>query len=87
MAFFRFLYGGEIWWQNNSSLTDSLLGRGNYHVNLSLGPGIIPSNYKDTLAILIKYFVSHRPPSREGGSVGQARKKRINTWLHIKSHM
>ena len=24
---------------NNSSLTDRLLGRGNYRVNLSLGPG------------------------------------------------
>ena len=54
----------------DSSLTDGLLGRGNYHVNLSLGPGINPSNYKDTLAIPIKYFVSHRPPSRKGGSVG-----------------
>ena len=27
----------------------------------------------------MKCFVSHRPPSREGGSVGQA-KKGINTW-------
>ena len=25
------------------------VGRGNYHVNLSLGPGINPSNYEDTL--------------------------------------
>ena len=56
--------------------TDSLLGRGNYHVNLSLGPGINPSNYKDTLTIPIKYFVSHRPPSRAGGSVGRAKKKK-----------
>ena len=27
-------------------------------------------------AIPIKCFVSHRPPSREGGSVGRAKKKR-----------
>ena len=38
-------------------------------------------------AIPIKCFVSHRPPSREGGSVGRAKKKRTNTWLHIKSHV
>ena len=32
------------------------------------------------MAIPIKYFVSHRPPSREGGSVGRAKKKiKINT--------
>ena len=61
-----------------SSLTDNLLGRGNYHVNLSLGPGINPSNYEDTLAIPIQCFVSHRPPSCEGGSVGRAKKKRMN---------
>ena len=32
-------------------------------------------------AIPIKCFVSHRPPSREGGSVGRAKKKkkRMNT--------
>ena len=30
-------------------------------------------------AIPIKGFVSHRPPSREGGSVGRAKKKRMNT--------
>ena len=60
----------------DSSLTDGLLGRGNYHVNLSLGPGINPSNYKDVLAIPIKYFVSHRPPSRKGGSVGWTKKKK-----------
>ena len=39
---------------------------------------------------LNKMFRSaHRPPSREGGSVGRAKKKkekRMNTWLHIKSH-
>ena len=34
---------------SSGSLTDSLLGRGNNHVNLSLGPGINPSNYEDTL--------------------------------------
>ena len=32
----------------DSSLSNSLLGRGNYHMNLSLGPGINPSNYEDT---------------------------------------
>ena len=31
-----------------------------------------------SLAIPIKCFVSHRPPSREGGSVGWAKKKRKN---------
>ena len=30
-------------------------------------------------AIPRKCFVSHRPPSREGGSVGRAKKKRMNT--------
>ena len=30
-------------------------------------------------AIPIKCFVSHRPPSRGGGSVGRAKKKRMNT--------
>ena len=30
-------------------------------------------------AIPIKCFVSHRPPSREGGSVGRAKKKKMNT--------
>ena len=59
----------------DSSWTDSLLGRRNDHVNLSLGPGINPSNYEDTLAIPIKCFVSHRPPSREGESVSWAKKK------------
>ena len=29
-----------------------------------------------TKAIPIKCFVSHRPPSREGGSVGRAKKKK-----------
>lgn len=33
---------------NSSSLTDSLLGKGNYHVNLSLGPGVNPLSYEDT---------------------------------------
>ena len=28
------------------------------------------------MAIPIKCFVSHRPPSREGGSVGRAKKKK-----------
>ena len=31
------------------------------------------------MAIPIKCFVSHRPPSREGGSVGRAKKKKMNT--------
>ena len=32
-------------------------------------------------AIPIKCFVSHRPPSREGGSVGRAKKKKGTiTW-------
>ena len=31
---------------NSGSWTDSLLGRGNYHVNLSLGPGLNPLNYE-----------------------------------------
>ena len=30
-------------------------------------------------AIPIKCFVSHRPPSREGGSVGRAKKKKKGT--------
>ena len=31
--------------------------------------------------IPIKCFVSHRPPSREGGSVGWAKKQKgMNTW-------
>ena len=30
-------------------------------------------------AIPIKCFVSHRPPSREGGSVGRAKKIKINS--------
>ena len=35
------------------------------------------SNYILSIkAIPIKCFVSHRPPSREGGSVGRAKKKR-----------
>ena len=33
---------------NSGSLTDSLLGRGNYHVNLFLGRGVNPLNYEDT---------------------------------------
>ena len=33
---------------NSGSLTYSLSGRGFYHVNLSLGPGVNPLNYKDT---------------------------------------
>ena len=33
---------------NSSLLTDSLLGNGNYHVNLSLGPGVNPLSYEDT---------------------------------------
>ena len=33
---------------NSGSWTDSLLGRGNYHVNLWLGPGVNPLNYEDT---------------------------------------
>ena len=31
--------------------------------------------FAQTEAIPIKCFVSHRPPSREGGSVDQAKKK------------
>ena len=31
---------------NSGSWTDSLLGRGNYHVNLSLGPTLNPLNYE-----------------------------------------
>ena len=31
---------------------------------------------KSSKAILIKSFVSHRPLSREGGSVGRTKKKR-----------
>ena len=31
-------------------------------------------------AIPIKCFVSHRPPSREGGLVDRTKKKRMNTW-------
>ena len=31
---------------------------------------------KITMAIPIKCFVSHRPPSHEGGSVGRAKKKK-----------
>ena len=39
-------------------------------------------------AIPIKCFVSYRPPSREGGWVGWVKKnKKMNTWLHIKSHV
>ena len=39
-------------------------------------------------AIPIKCFVSHYPPSREGGSVGRAgKKKKMNTSLHITSHV
>ena len=33
-------------------------------------------NSGDSKAIPIKCFVSHRPPSREGGSVGRAKKKK-----------
>ena len=33
---------------SSSSLTDSLLGRGNYHVNLFLGPKVNTLNYEDT---------------------------------------
>ena len=36
--------------------------------------------YHRVKAIPIKCFVSHRPPSREGGSVGRAKKKGMNTW-------
>lgn len=36
---------------DSGSLTDNLSGRGNYHVNLSLGPGVDPSNYEDTFVI------------------------------------
>ena len=36
---------------------------------------------KTTKAIPIKCFVSHRPPSREGGSVGRAKKKKGNDHL------
>ena len=32
---------------NSGSLTDSLLGRGNNHVNLSIGQGVNPLNYED----------------------------------------
>ena len=32
----------------SGSLRDSLLGRSNYLVNLSLGPGVNPLNYEDT---------------------------------------
>ena len=32
-----------------------------------------------TKPIPIKCFVSHRPPSREGGSVGRAKKEGMNT--------
>ena len=32
-----------------------------------------------TKAIRIKCFVSHRPPSREGGSVSRAKKEGMNT--------
>ena len=32
-------------------------------------------------AIPIKCFVSHRPPSREGGSVGRAKKKKKNEFM------
>ena len=35
-------------------------------------------------AIPIKCFVSHRPPSREGGSVGRAKKK-MNTWRVLRA--
>ena len=34
---------------NSGSLTEGLLGRGNYYVNLSLGPGKNPVNYEDTV--------------------------------------
>ena len=33
-------------------LTDSLSGRGNYHVNLYLGPEVNPLNYVDTFVNL-----------------------------------
>ena len=33
-------------------LTDSLSGRGNYHVNLYLGPEVNPLNYEDTFVNL-----------------------------------
>ena len=37
---------------------------------------------KATKAIPIKCFVSHRPPSREGGSVGRAKTvKQYEAWL------
>ena len=42
MAFLVSVWRGDP--MTDSLLTDSLLGRGNYHVNLSLGPGINPSN-------------------------------------------
>ena len=34
------------------------------------------SGFFSRQAIPIKCFVSHRPPSREGGSVGRAKKKK-----------
>ena len=37
-------------------------------------------SYFAALTIPIKCFVSHRPPSREGGSVGRAKRKRVKTW-------
>lgn len=40
---------------DSGSLTDNLSGRGNYHVNLSLGPGVDPSNYEDTFVIFPHY--------------------------------
>ena len=47
MTQFKYLLNQNL--NSSGSLTESLLERGNYHVNLSLGPGINPSHYEDTL--------------------------------------
>ena len=42
---------------NSSSLTDGLLGRGNYHVNLSLGPGDKSSKLRGYFCKFPHYFL------------------------------
>ena len=49
-----------------------------------IGKRVACSSHKSRKAIPIKCFVSHRSSSREGGSVGRAKKKGM-TWLPVKA--
>ena len=79
----RFFQKGRIYtWTTDLSQTAKSSNNNNNNNNIYTGGVLTLSGFRNgpvyrssPKAMPIKCFVSHRPPSREGGSVGRAKKK------------